>query len=197
MVRAWIGFAALAALSACSGPREAGRSALSHAAVMECAPYARQVSGIQLYGDAADWWEQAAGRYARGGQPKPGAVLVFRRSARLPHGHVSVVLALRSRREITVTQANWVRGRVAHGEPVVDVSPDNDWSLVRVWWEPSGVLGTTPYPTFGFIGRDPAGRAPEPPLPGGEPSTRLLTSDASPSAGVAGALCPASDTDGG
>ena len=189
--RAWLWLAAAAALSACAGPRPTTTSAgASHAAIVECAPYARQVSGIQLYGDAADWWEQAAGRYARSDQPEPGAVLVFRRSARLPHGHVSVVLALRSRREITVTQANWVHGQVAHGEPVMDVSPGNDWTLVRVWWAPAGVLGTTPYATFGFVTRAPAGHTPEAP-------TRLLTSDASPAAGTAGALCPASDTNGG
>ena len=58
---------------------------------------------------------------------------------------------LRSEREITVTQANWVHGRIAHNEPVVDVSPGNDWTAVRVWWEPSNTLGTTVYPAFGFI----------------------------------------------
>ena len=195
-VRGWLGLAAAAALSACAGPRQPTSAGASHAAVMECAPYARQVSGIQLYGDAADWWEQAAGRYARSDRPEPGAVLVFRRSARLPHGHVSVVLGLRSGREITVTQANWVHGRVAHGEPVVDVSPANDWTLVRVWWAPAGVLGTTPYATFGFVTRAPAGRAPAGRAPEPEPA-RLLTSDASPAATSAGVLCPASDTNGG
>ena len=58
-----------------------------------------------------------------------------------------------------VTQANWVHGRIARSEPVVDVSPGNDWSAVRVWWEPSGQLGTTVYPTFGFIGPGPAARS--------------------------------------
>lgn len=121
----------------------------------ECAPYARDTSGIQLYGDAAAWWDQAAGRYARSETPQTGAVLVFRRSGRLPYGHVSVVTSVNSGREIVVTQANWVHHRIARAEPVVDVSPGNDWTAVRVWWAPSGVLGTTVYPTFGFVG--PAG----------------------------------------
>ncbi len=148
--------AALAALSACAS--HSGRSlqaGSSRSESIECAPYARRVSGIQLSGDAADWWEGAAGRYRRSGQPSAGSVLVFRRSARLPHGHVSVVTATRSPREITVTQANWVHGRIARSEPVVDVSGANDWTAVRVWWEPSGLLGTTIYPTFGFVAPEP------------------------------------------
>jgi hypothetical protein len=31
-------------------------------AYLQCVPYARQVSGIQIYGDAWTWWDQAAGR---------------------------------------------------------------------------------------------------------------------------------------
>jgi hypothetical protein len=83
-----------------------------------------------------------------------GAVLVFRRSGRLPDGHVSVVARLVSDREIRVTQANWVHHKITRDEPVVDVSTDNDWSRVRVWWEPSNILGSTVYPTYGFISAD-------------------------------------------
>ena len=80
-----------------------------------------------------------------------GGVLVFRRTARLQSGHVSVVRRVVSEREITVSQANWVRRRITRDEPVVDVSPGNDWTAVRVWWEPSRSLGTSTYPTYGFI----------------------------------------------
>lgn len=139
-----------ALLSACGfGPR---RLALSGApAALECVPYARRVSGVQLHGEAYSWWEQAAGRYDRGSVPRPGSVLVFRRSARLGSGHVSVVQRVVSDREIVVTQANWVPRRVTRDEPVVDISPGNDWSVVRVWWAPSLALGRTAYPTYGFI----------------------------------------------
>jgi surface antigen len=149
--------AASAALSACaaSPPGRSRQAGAWHSDSVECAPYARQVSGIQLSGDAADWWDGAAGRYQRSMQPSPGAVLVFRRTARLPHGHVSVVTSLRTAREIIVTQANWVHGRIARDEPVVDVSPANDWSAVRVWWEPGHLLGTTTYPAYGFIAPRP------------------------------------------
>ena len=33
---------------------------------LQCVPYARQVSGIRIFGDAHTWWGQAEGRYARG-----------------------------------------------------------------------------------------------------------------------------------
>src|ERR1700712_1581935 len=147
------------AVAACSGggrPLHSGGT--SAASGVECAPFARQLSGVQLYGDAASWWDGAAGRYERSSQPSPGAVLVFRRSGRLPSGHVSVVARLQSAREILVTHANWMHGRIARNEPVVDVSSGNDWSAVRVWWEPSGALGTTTYPTFGFIAPTPSPR---------------------------------------
>jgi surface antigen len=118
---------------------------------VECAPFARALTGIALSGDAADWWPQAAGRYERSRQPEVGSVLVFRRSARLPSGHVSVVSRVLSPRQVLVTQANWVHHRVTEDQPVVDVSPVGDWTLVRVWWPPAGQMGTGEYPAFGFI----------------------------------------------
>ncbi len=151
--------AAVVALGACSpasdGARfrdDAGVSDLTgQYAPLECVPFARALSGIELRGSAADWWQQAEGRYARTNTPAVGGVLVFRRSARLAHGHVGVVAHVVSDREILVTQANWVRNRVFSDMPVIDVSPDNDWRLVRVWWPPSHQMGATSYPTYGFI----------------------------------------------
>jgi len=40
---------------------------------------------------------------------------------------------------------------VTEDQPVIDVSTLNDWSEVRVWWPPSGQMGITPYPTYGFV----------------------------------------------
>jgi len=34
---------------------------------------------------------------------------------------------------------------------VLDVSPGNDWSLVRVWYPRVGDYGATSYPSYGFI----------------------------------------------
>ncbi len=151
-MRRWSVLVLLSGLAA-AGCASGGGSGPSSS--LECAPYARATSGVQLYGDAADWWDEAAGRYPRTDHPQPGAVLVFRRSGRLPYGHVSVVDEVKSDREIRVNQANWVHRHLGREEPVVDVSPDNDWSEVRVWWAPARQLGSTVYQTFGFVG--PAG----------------------------------------
>jgi surface antigen len=118
---------------------------------MECAPFARALSGVSLSGAAGDWWHQASGRYVRTQVPAVGAVLTFRRTERLPDGHVAVVSRLVSDREIRVTQANWIHHRVTEDMPVIDVSPGNDWTVVRVWWPPIGQMGSRPYPTWGFI----------------------------------------------
>ena len=133
-------------LVACGGPRSVGR-----AASVECAPFARALTGVPLSGAAADWWWQAEGRLRRARQPEVGSILVFRRSGRLPDGHVAVVSQVVSARRIRVTQANWVHHRVTEDQPVIDVSERGDWSEVRVWWAPSGEMGKTDYPTFGFI----------------------------------------------
>ncbi len=150
-----LGLMAALLLTGCgAGPRGAGSVGTSTS--LECAPFARQVSGIQLYGEAYSWWDQAAGRYDRSSEPVPGGVLVFRRGTTLPSGHVSVVGRVISAREIRVTQSNWVHHRIGRDETVLDISARNDWSAVRVWWAPIGALGSTVYPTYGFIA--PLGR---------------------------------------
>jgi len=116
-----------------------------------CAPFARALTGIALRGDAADWWGQASGRYARTGQPTVGGVLVFQRAGRLPSGHVSVVSRVLDERHIDVIQANWVPGQLDEDQLIVDVSARNDWSAVRVWYPPGNQLGTHVYTTYGFI----------------------------------------------
>jgi hypothetical protein len=106
---------------------------------------------VSLSGAADSWWDEASGRYTRSDRPEIGAVLVFHRSDRLPSGHVGVVSRVISARRVELTQANWVHREVTVDQPVIDVSPDNDWTLVRVFWPPSGQMGTTEYPTYGFI----------------------------------------------
>src|SRR4051812_27488985 len=59
--------------------------------VGQCVPFARAASGIQIYGDAWTWWNQAEGKYDRGHAPKVGSVIVFAKTSRLPLGHVAVV----------------------------------------------------------------------------------------------------------
>jgi surface antigen len=107
-----------------------------------------------LVGEAADWWHEADGQYTRTNSPAEGSLLVLRRSGRLPSGHVAVVAQVLSPRQILVTQANWVHHRVTEDQPVIDVSPANDWTMVRVWWPPADAMGVTDYPAYGFIRPD-------------------------------------------
>ena len=122
---------------------------------LSCVPYARARSGIVLRGDAWTWWDSAAGLYRRSGVPVEGAVLVINRTGRLRDGHVSVVTRVVGAREIRVDHANWDsgagKGRVARDQPVIDVSPGNDWSVVRVWYPPVSGLGASAYPVRGFV----------------------------------------------
>ncbi len=116
-----------------------------------CAPFARELSGVRLYGDADAWWYAAAGRYDRGSRPREGAVLVLRRTSRLPSGHVAVVSRVLAPRQVLVIQANWVHDELAQDQLAVDVSPYNDWTEVRMWWPPTNTLGIRTYPAYGFI----------------------------------------------
>lgn len=135
----------------------AAASAFSSASANQCAPYAREISGINLFGSAWTWWDSAAGQYSRGHAPAVGAALVFKKRRGMPSGHVAVVTRVVSSREIRVDHANWVhrrgRGSVQHGARVIDVSARNDWSAVRVWYEPVNGFGTNTYDVYGFIYR--------------------------------------------
>jgi surface antigen len=118
----------------------------------QCAPYAREISGIQIRGNANTWWSQAAGRYERGHTPTTGAVLAFQSTSRMRVGHVAMVSKVVSDREVLLTHANWSRrGGIERDVRAVDVSAAGDWSMVKVWYGPQGGLGTSSYPTSGFI----------------------------------------------
>ncbi|WP_375395506.1 CHAP domain-containing protein [uncultured Sphingomonas sp.] len=118
----------------------------------QCAPYAREVSGIRIRGNANTWWGQAVGHYDRGHTPKVGAVLAFQASHRMRVGHVAMVSKIVGDREVLLTHANWSHpGRIETDVRAVDVSDAGDWSMVKVWYAPQGALGTSAYATSGFI----------------------------------------------
>lgn len=126
---------------------------------LECVPYARQLSGIHIYGDAHTWWGQAKGRYARGSQPRVGAVLAIEPHGSSTLGHVATVSRIVDTRTILVSHANWsVPGKIERNVTVLDVSPKNDWSEVRVWYAPSQNLGASRWPVAGFIYNDAPGK---------------------------------------
>ena len=135
------------------------------AADIQCVPFAREASGIQIYGDAHTWWKQAANKYARGKRPVKGAVMAFKpyRNSRL--GHVAVVSKVVNSRKVMISHSNWSlingrRGQIERNVPAIDVSPNNDWSQVRVWYHSIQAIGGTQWPLHGFIYKAKPGSAP-------------------------------------
>jgi len=110
---------------------------------ISCVPYAR-------------WWHNAAGLYARGNRREAGSVLVFRATGSMHSGHVAVVRRSLGARHVMIDHANWAgpgirKGTVMQNVSVVDVSPDNDWTSVRVQIGHDGGSFGREYPTYGFI----------------------------------------------
>ena len=123
---------------------------------LQCVPYARALTGVEIRGDAHTWWGQAEGRYQRGTAPKVGAVMAFRPYGNMRLGHVAAVRRIVDKRTLIISHANWStidggRGHIEEDVRVVDASEANDWSRVRVWYTPNAALGTTEWPLNGFI----------------------------------------------
>lgn len=143
-------------------------AAVTPASAIQCVQYAREISGINLKGDAWQWWNAASGLYDRGRTPQDGAVLVFTRQGNMRYGHVSVITRVISKRLVLVDHANWApargagRGAVTTAVPVLDVSPRNDWTQVRVWFQPTNDFGSRVYRTDGYVyqPRDPKATRP-------------------------------------
>ena len=148
------------------GPDQSASGTEAQQPYLQCVPYARRVSGIQIFGDAHTWWKQAEGRYARGTRPRVGSVMNFRPYGGSQLGHVAAVSRIVDARTVLIRHANWSpidgrRGQIEDNVRAVDVSPSNDWSEVRVWYAPIGDLGTTRWPLYGFIHNAPANRSVE------------------------------------
>lgn len=114
-----------------------------------CVPFARDLSGIDIRGNAKTWWEQARGKYDRSKEPKVGAVMSFVPTRKNPNGHIAVVSQTLSERQVRLDHTNWERNKVSRNMLAVDVSKANDWSMVRLESTP-GQLGSQ-YPVQGFI----------------------------------------------
>ena len=156
--------AGLAAQAPASPVVDAALSGQELPPYLQCVPYAREVSGINIYGDAHTWWEQAAGRFERGNSPRLGAVMAFVPTGNMRLGHVAAVSRVIDSRTVLLDHANWSpingrRGQIERNVKAVDVSPNNDWSEVRVWYHPLQGLGTTAWPVHGFIYPDGKARA--------------------------------------
>ena len=119
---------------------------------LQCVPFARRESGVEIYGNANTWWRQADGKYETDVSPHEGAVLVLRGYANANRGHVAVVREIVSPRLIIVDHANWLNGgEITRDVPIMDVSEAGDWSEVRVWHVPGRHWGGRTYNVQGFI----------------------------------------------
>jgi len=157
------------------------------AAALQCVPYAREISGIDIHGNALTWWSQAADRYRRGAEPKVGAVLAFQPTRAMPIGHVAVVAAVVDDRHILLHHANWsVRGGIERNVLAEDASPNGDWSVVRVWYAPQRGLGRRLNPTFGFIYNE----APNAVAPSAVPAMTIASADVATAAMPAASALP-------
>ncbi len=159
LILAFLVFGMTACSSGNTGRSASGRNQSDDGAMpdpIQCVPFVRELSGVQIYGNAYTWWDQAATLgYQRGGVPQQSAVLVLKKSDRLSNGHVAMVRRIDGPRRIEVTHANWgmdehTRRLVHDSMPVIDVSPNNDWSQVEFFNEQAGVFGQ-PYSAWGFI----------------------------------------------
>ena len=135
---------------------QAERSASRNPAGISCVPYVRQATGMAIRGNGGDWWNNAAGLYARGHKPEPGAVMAFPRTNRGRAGHVAVVQEVISAREVLIHHANWAGpgirpGSIMRDVSVIDVSLKNDWSAVRVQVGHDRASAGRIYPVQGFI----------------------------------------------
>lgn len=164
-----------ATVSTASAITEPSAQVIATATPVECVPYARRIANISIHGNAWSWWRSAAGRYPRDERPTIGAILVWKRTSRLRYGHVAVVSRVLNSRQILVDHANWLnRGQIQKDVPVIDVSANNDWSVVRVWFAPGNTMGKRQYPAYGFIhpGQPRLLRLQRPPMQG--PDVRFL-----------------------
>lgn len=119
---------------------------------LQCVPFARRESGVELYGNANTWWRQAADRYETTQEPEEKAVMVLEGYNTTARGHVAVVREIVSPRLIVVDHANWLNGgEITRDVPIRDVSEAGDWSEVQVWHVPGRHWGGRTYQVQGFI----------------------------------------------
>ncbi len=152
-------------LAGCAGSPPEGAFSSGNVATpdtpLQCVPYVRSHSQVALRGDAYTWWDQAAGRYARTATPSEGSVMVLNAYAGPKRAHLAVVRKVVDAREIRIDHANWLDdGAIYENDPVRDVSPDNDWTQVRVYNLRADAWGAHVYPVQGFIGPGSAGEQP-------------------------------------
>lgn len=133
----------------------------------QCVAYVHAHSAFRIQANAHMWWTRAAGIHARGSTPEMGSVLSFRSVRGMALGHVALVSRVVDSREVEIDHNNWLGVGPARGASVIDVSPNNDWTAVRVENRPGARVYGRIYPTDGFIHARPHGS--EPPMMAARP----------------------------
>jgi hypothetical protein len=119
---------------------------------LQCVPFARELSGVEIFGNANRWWDLAEGRYRKARTPEAGSVFVMNGYRTNRRGHVAVVRKVVDNRTMIIDHSNWLNdGKIYLSAPVRDVSPNNDWSQVNVWYTPGQTWGSRTYTAKGFI----------------------------------------------
>ncbi len=136
-------------------PKPSSRDYYTIKEPLQCVPYVRNASGVQIFGNAHTWWDKAKGKYRMGATPQKDAVMVLSKTERLKYGHLAVVKRVINSRNIEVTHSNWggdrkTRSIIYKKMRVVDTSRHNDWSNARFWHYPSASYGSV-YKVSGFI----------------------------------------------
>ncbi len=118
--------------------------------------------------------------------------MAFKPHGNMRLGHVAAVSRIVNSRTVLLRHANWSpingrRGQIEDNVRAIDVSPDNDWSEVRVWFDPIQAIGGTSWPVQGFIYNRPAKR-----LDRGTVLARATTRDSAARVQLAAATQPVS-----
>lgn len=119
---------------------------------LQCVPFARDMSGVEIFGNANRWWDLAEGKYRKARSPSVGSVMVMNGYRTNRRGHVAVVRKIVDSRTIIIDHSNWLNdGKIYLSAPVRDVSENNDWSRINVWYTPGQTWGSRVYTAKGFI----------------------------------------------
>ena len=111
--------------------------------------------------------------------------MAFQPHGNMRLGHVAAVSKIVNSRTVLLRHSNWSpingrRGQIENDVRAIDVSRNNDWSQVRVWYHPIQALGKTAWPIHGFIYSDKAPKFETPDFraPKLKPRTRLVSAPA-------------------
>jgi len=105
---------------------------------LQCVPFARALTGLEIRGDAHSWWDQAEGRYERGSRPKVGAVMTFIPHGNMRLGHVAAVRRIIDKRTLLISHADRSAEAVLRS---LEVNALSSWRLLELF---AGIANADP-----------------------------------------------------